>query len=429
MTSSSGGLRKQGAWAVVDQVLSSGTNFVPSLLLARVLGPGRYGTFSLAFLAWFGVLAVVRSALMEPYTLAAAAAEGETWREITKNASGSVVLAGTFAGAVFAIVGGIIGPSTDHGRVFLVIGLLAPGLALQEFWRIASFASSRARTAAANDACWAVGLIIAFGILLPSASVTAPECLFAWGIGAWIAAALGVAQLGVIPRIDRAAVKWARKWGRVGAWFTLTSATFAAGSFAAAAIISAKLGSAALGLFRIVQTLFGPVQLLTTAVESVFMPHLVRVVKKTDSNGMQLAVRSSLLMSGLVTVYGLVLLVAAHTVLVDLFGVAFAGAGALVLPLLISYAIDAAAFGAAAHLQVRALGSRISVAQFFATATRIGAVALLATIGGVRDAVWGLVIASTVGAVALWIQVGLTRHVGPREDDDTEIVLDRGALA
>ncbi len=71
----SGDLSRQGTWAVVDQVFSSGTNFIPSLVLARILGPQNYGTFSLAFLAWFLALSVIRSALMQPYTLAAAPLE------------------------------------------------------------------------------------------------------------------------------------------------------------------------------------------------------------------------------------------------------------------------------------------------------------------------------------------------------------------
>jgi len=106
-------LGRQGAWAVVDQVLSSGTNFVPAILLARVLGPSDFGAFSLAYVAWFSVLAIIRSALMTPYTLDASAAEGARWRDITKRAGGAIVLVGVFCGVVFAIVGLVIGTSSN----------------------------------------------------------------------------------------------------------------------------------------------------------------------------------------------------------------------------------------------------------------------------------------------------------------------------
>ena len=394
-------LRRQGSWAVVDQVLSSGTNFVPSLLMARVLGPRGYGTFSLAFLAWFGVLTLVRSALMQPYTLAASANEGDAWRDITRSASGAVILAGVAWGAVFAIVAIVAGPSSALGRSFLVIALLAPGLALQEFWRVASFSAFRARTAAMNDGYWAIGQVVAFGILLSLGHATAPECLLAWGAGAWVAAVLGILQLSVVPRVDLAAVRWARKWGRVGAWFTVASGSYAVSMYGIAVIVSAEFERAAVGLFRIVQLLFGPVQLLTIAGESVFMPHLVRVVKRTGDSGLGLVVRYSLVMGGLVAAYGIALVAAAHLVLVTFFGAAFAGAGALVLPMVISNAIDASCSGADAHLRVREMGSRIAAIQVASSVVRVAAVVVLAHTNGLRGAVWGLVVGSAVNAIGV----------------------------
>src|SRR4051794_18347281 len=104
-------LRREGAWAMVDQILSSGTNFVPSLLLARVLGPSDFGTFSLAFLAWFLTLSVIRSALMQPYTLAASSLSQRDWRELTSRAAGSVVIAGGIASIFFAGAGFVVSTS------------------------------------------------------------------------------------------------------------------------------------------------------------------------------------------------------------------------------------------------------------------------------------------------------------------------------
>ena len=92
-------------WAVTDQVFSSGTNFVPSLLLARLLGPAAYGTFSVAFLAWFLTLSVIGSAFMQSYTIAASSLAPSEWRELTSRASGLVVTAGVAAGTIFAVAG------------------------------------------------------------------------------------------------------------------------------------------------------------------------------------------------------------------------------------------------------------------------------------------------------------------------------------
>jgi O-antigen/teichoic acid export membrane protein/O-antigen ligase len=401
-------LRRQGAWAFVDQVLSSGTNFVPSLLMARLLVPHDYGTFSLAYLAWFGALAIVVSGLMQPYTLASSAHQGEAWRDITRDASGAVVIAGSVCSVVFIAVAVIAGATSTLGLSFLAIALLAPALALQEFWRVASFAASQAKTAAANDGYWAIGQIVAFGILLLTKHPTAPQCLLAWGAGAWLAAGLGVHQLSVMPRVNLAAVRWARKWGRIGAWFTLAGTSFSLSMLIVAVIIGADFDRTAVGLFRIVQLLFGPVQLFTVAAGAVFMPHLVRVIKATAANALRLVVLFSVLLASLFTVYGLVLLVSAHFVLVTFFGRAYAGAGALVLPMLISYAIDGASSGADAHLRVRELGGRIATVQVAASVARVSGVAVLASFYGLRGAVWGLVVGSAVVAVAYWTQVLIT---------------------
>jgi O-antigen/teichoic acid export membrane protein len=378
--------------------------------MARLLVPHDYGTFSLAYLAWFGALAIVVSGLMQPYTLAASAHEGEAWTDITRDASGAVLLTGGICSVVFIVVAAIIGPTSTLGLSFLAIALLAPGLVLQEFWRVASFAASRAKTAAANDGYWAIGQIVAFGILLLTKHPTAPQCLLAWGAGAWLAAGLGVLQLSVIPRVNLAAVRWARKWGRIGAWFTLAGTSFSMSMLIVAVIIGADFDRTAVGLFRIVQLMFGPVQLFTIAAGAVFMPHLVRVMKATRANGIRLVVLFSLLLASLFTVYGVVLLVTAHFVLVTFFGGAYAGAGALVLPMLISYTIDGASSGADAHLRVRELGGRIATVQVAASVARVGGVAVLASLYGLRGAVWGLVVGSVVVAVAYWTQVLLTSN-------------------
>jgi len=400
-------LGRQGAWAVVDQVLSSGTNFVPAILLARVLGPSDFGAFSLAYVAWFSVLAIIRSALMTPYTLDASAAEGARWRDITKRAGGAIVLVGVFCGVVFAIVGLVIGTSSEVGQALLVVGILAPGLALQEFWRVAAFAASRARTAAANDAYWAAGQVVAFSALLVFGNATVVTSLFAWGAGAWLAAGLGTVQLSVRPRVDLAAVRWTREWLGVGAYFTATTAIFAAGSLGVAVIIAANIGNVGVGLFRTVQTMFGPVQLLTIGGASVFLPYLVRGIK-SGADGTRESQRYSLLMTVFVTIYGVALLVTAHTLLTNVFGPTFDAAAVLVLPMLVAFALDTVASGAGLLLRARALGGRLLVAQLIGTVARIAGVAVLVSVGGLRGAGWGLAIGSGITTAVLWAQVALS---------------------
>jgi O-antigen/teichoic acid export membrane protein len=387
-------------------VFSSGTNFVPSLVLARLLGPENYGTFSLAFLAWFFTLSAIRSAFMQPYTLGASSLEGSEWRELTSRVSGVVLAAGVVAAAMFAIVGVVIGTSSELGRAMLAVAVLAPGLALQEFWRYASFASRRAKTAAMNDFYWAVGQTLAFTVVLLTTRVTAAESLVAWGVGAWFAAALGAMQLSVKPRIGRATLQSARQMIRVGAWFTGANVTFSAGLFGVAAIVAAEAGSRDLGLFRMVQgNLFGPVQLMIVAAEMVFLPHLVRSIRSMTTTGLTEAFQYSTAIAVAVAAYGGALVLVARVVLSRVFGSAFAPAATLVLPMLVVFTLDAASDGAGVLLRARARGKSLLTMQIVAASARILAVILLIRPYGVLGAAWGLAIGSAVSFVLCWMLV------------------------
>jgi O-antigen/teichoic acid export membrane protein len=392
----------------VDQVLSSGTNFVPTVLLARLLGPAVFGAFSLAILAWFSALALLRAALMQPYTLAAASLEGEEWQQITSHAGGVVLVGGVATGCVFATMATLVGTSSSLGQALLAVAVLAPGMALQEFWRVASFAAQRARTATANDGLWAIGQVAAFAVLLWSGKVTVAGGMLAWGAPATVAAALGVLQLSVIPKVGVASAHWAKQWIKISAWFTATSAAFTLGYLIIAVIVSAKIGNVGLGLFRTVQqNLFGPVQLLTIGGASVFVPHLVRAIKRTATTAVRESMVYSLVMVSLVGAYGGVLLITDRTILTRVFGTAFVPATVVVLPMLISFTLDAASSGAALLLRAQAKGGRLLIAQMTSTSARVIAVAILVSIAGLRGAGWGLVIGSGITVFVMWTQVVL----------------------
>ena len=376
---------------------------MPALILARLLGPQSYGTFSLAFLAWFLVLAVIRSGFMQPYTLVASSLELPEWRDLTSRASGLVVAAGATASGTFAMSGFLVGISSELGRSLLAVAVLAPGLVLQEFWRSASFVSRRAKTAAANDFYWAVGQALAFAAVLTTVRITAAESLLAWGAGAWLAAALGALQLSVTPRIGRDSLQLAREWLRLGSWFTGANVTFSAGLFGAAAIIAAELGPHSLGLFRMVEgNLFGPVQLVLIAAASVFVPHLARSSSDLDGRALRAAFRYSAGIAITVAGYGGVLMLVAPVLLDSVFGSAFEPATSLILPMLVSYTVDAAGNGAALLLQVQRRGRSLLIMQLAATSLQLLAVIMLVRTNGVLGAAWGVAIGSGVATVVGW---------------------------
>ncbi len=277
---------------------------------------------------------------------------------------------------------------------------------MQEFRRAASFASRRARTAAANDFYWAVGQTLAFIVVLLTTRVTAAESLIAWGAGAWLAAALGLWQLSVKPHVDRTSISLAIRWLRVGIWFTGAIVSFSVGVLGVAAVVAVEAGNHGLGLFRMVQgNLFGPVQLVLIAVQSVFLPHMVRSLRDERSRILGAALRFSGGIAITVALYGAALNLIAPALLIHVFGRAFAPAAELVLPMMIAFTIDAAGEGAAVLLRAEARGRSLLASQLASAITRILTVVLLVHADGLIGAAWGFAAGSAVSTILLWFLV------------------------
>ncbi len=192
------------------------------------------------------------------------------------------------------------------------------------------------------------------------------------------------------------------------------------GSLAIAILIAANIGSAGLGLFRTVQLLFGPVQLLTIGAEMVFLPYLVRAMTRTLATGVGESGRYSLVMAGSIAAYGLILVVVAPVVLTKVFGTAYAAANVLVVPMLVACTLDALWSGPALFLRARAKGARLLVGQAAYTTVRVGAVTVLVGVAGLRGAGWGLAIGSGVAAFVFWTQIVLATTEERRHPDAVE---------
>jgi hypothetical protein len=147
------------------------------------------------------------------------------------------------------------------------------------------------------------------------------------------------------------------------------------------------------------------------------------MIRRTSSNGLREAVLYSIVMASSIGAYGLVLLLTVRTVLTGVFGHAFVPAAVLLLPTLLSFVVDAAHSGAALQLRARGQARRLAVAQAVTTLTRLGAVAALVSVFGLRGAAWGLLVGSGFGMVAFWAQVMLTttRQRGHRDMAEPEL--------
>jgi O-antigen/teichoic acid export membrane protein len=393
---------RQGAWALVDQALSSATNFAMSLFIARLLAPAAFGSFALALAAWITLLGLNRAALVQPFVVEASRQDTPAWRSSARSAGGAVLVAGICGGAAISLVGLVLGPSEPSGQAFLILGLLAPFLVVQDFWRFAAFSRNRARAAVANDALWAVIQALAL-VFLVSAHSTPAAAMAAWGSGAIAGAFLGCFQFGLLPSLSRQTLRWTRSIGRLGGWFGLSNILYTGSTQAVAVIVAASAGSAALGGLRAAQTLLGPAQLVAQSGDAVALPAASRQVGSAGTRGLTaFAVRYGALLTAVLGAYGAILIVGRDEILEFLLGPKFVPYGNLILPLALGLVATAWSLASSVALRSAMVGSGLASGEAIGAGAKIVLVALLAQVGGVLGAAWGVLLGSLVHAGAMW---------------------------
>src|SRR3954452_7095254 len=279
-------LFRQGAWAFVDQVLSSATNFAMAIVVARMVAPKGFGAFALATATWLTLLGLVRAMVVQPYVVEAAVQDRPAWRATTSRAGGAIVVVGVLGGLVIATIGVVAGPSNETRSCFVVLGITAPFLVLQDFWRFAAFSRNRARSAVVNDAVWAVTQGLVLALFAVSSDVTPATAIAAWGAGAGAGAVVGVAQFGVVPAFGRATLAWTRHIAQWSGWFGLANLFYMGSNAIVAVFVAVWAGPAALGGLRAIQTLLGPGQLVAMSSESVALPAGSRTYAANGSRGL-----------------------------------------------------------------------------------------------------------------------------------------------
>src|SRR3954467_2589038 len=98
--------RRQIAWGLLDQGLSSATNFGGSVLAARVLSTEDFGAFAVVFSLYLVALGLSRSWTSEPLIVRFAAETDAEQHVATRQAATTSISAGLVAGSFLAVAGG-----------------------------------------------------------------------------------------------------------------------------------------------------------------------------------------------------------------------------------------------------------------------------------------------------------------------------------
>ena len=387
-------LRSPAMLGPLSQGITSVSNVVMMLAVAGALAPGEFGVFALVQSLALVVEGLVRAGLGE--TMAVVGAASSRARR-----QGIVTVAATI-GFAAAVSGVAISALFLHGRTASLAIAVAVGIVprvVADAERLLAFALHSPATAVVVDSVWFAAQLVlmvtamALGVARPEAAV------WAWGVGAGVAAVVGARMLRVVPAFGAGRDGWAwlgehRVLARAYAGeFLMVSASTQAVLWPVA-LVSTTESVAAL---RGAQLIFGPVATLVLGLRNALTPQAGAMLARDDERGLARLVIGASVGAAAVALANVVAFVA----MPDAFGAELLGASwplvaAIVLPYGLSRVVFSGYVGPLIVLRVRTLtatGVRLrTVSAVLGVVAMVGGVA----VGGAVLASWLLLCAALV---------------------------------
>jgi O-antigen/teichoic acid export membrane protein len=395
-------------WGVADQAMSTLTNFLLSIFVARTLGAAQFGAFSLAYLTYGFAINASRGLSIEPLLIRFSGTDLSTWRRAAAGSTGTALLVGLASGACAFVAGSLVGGTT--GLAFLALGLTLPGLLLQDSWRYSFFALGRGHYAFINDTAWAAVQIPLLVFLKVSGHANVFWFVLAWGAAAAVGAAIGALQARVVPSLARA-TEWLARHRDLGPRYLAENTGGNAADTLRGYGASYILGLAALGYIQATNVLMGPFRIIFFGMGMITIPEAARILRRSPRHLRLFCVAVSTGLTLLALAWGAVLLVAlprglGHLMLGSLWRPTYP----LVLPATVAVMAMCATTGAGIGLH--ALGAaRRSLRAVILTSVLVVACALVgAMTGGTLGTMRYYAAASWLGTLAWWWQLQQALH-------------------
>ena len=401
--SASGGTRSRRGrrgfgWGVIDQAFASMTSLALSIVGAQLLGPAGLGVVAIGFSAYLLAVNLLRTILTEPSVVRSTPMD-EADRVVASRASLTFALVlGCASAGFFGVLGWALTGPIGEGLLLFAPWLL-PAL-VNELCRALLFRDGRGRGAALNEGFWLATMLAAIPLAVVADARWA--VVATWGIGATAAAALGIAQLRLVPLGLRAGLGWWRResWP-LGRWFAGAGMIMAVSGQAVILSLAALLGPAAVGGLRAAQTLFAPLTLLGTAAALPGLPALTRSLSVSLRAAKALAAR----MGGVIAALALGYLVVAGAVreplLGALFGDEFRTYDWLIVPVGAQQLLLAVGLGFLLLLKANGQGRDLVWVRTISATATLAVTFALASSNGLEGAAWGLAVGTGLTSALL----------------------------
>ncbi|MCX4821525.1 hypothetical protein OG883_16810 [Streptomyces sp. NBC_01142] len=388
------------SWGLADQAASSISNFAVGIYVARSLGVTAFGVFSLAWVTYGVVLNVSRGLATDPLVVRFSGVSDASWRGAVARSSGTALGVGAALGAVCLVIGVALGGRV--GPAFACLGVMLPGLLLQDAWRYSFFAAGLGRKAFVNDLVWGVALVPALVVAARVGSVAA--FVLAWGASATVAAGYGYLQSGIRPRTTQARA-WLREQRDLGYRYLVENVSLSGAGQLRAYGLGVIVGVGAVGAVRGAELLLGPFLAVLMGLSLVTVAEAARVLRRSPHR----LGRFCLLLGGgqaaAALLWGGALLLMPDRLGELVLGDVWHSASQLIVPVTLGVAWAGLGTGAAAGLRALAAARRSLRCQLFASACYVAGGLGGAALGGTVGSAWGVAAATLAGSAVWWLQL------------------------
>ncbi|GAA1921669.1 hypothetical protein GCM10009688_28350 [Arthrobacter gandavensis] len=390
---------KRVGWGLADQGLSSLTNFLVGIVIAKNVGLEDFGAYALTFSAYCLVLGVGRAVASEPFAVRYSAVKSEQSQAAAAAAAGTALLLGA-AGSVFALAACALLPEEYRGLA-AALAIILPGVILQDAWRLLFFARGEGRAAFANDLVWAVLLVPAFAVDFLDGDVSAASLFLAWGCAGAVAAVFGAIQFGALPSAA-ASRDWLKDNKALWPRYVCEGLAINGSQQIYMFVLAGITGLASVGALRLVLVVLGPVNVLVQGIGAVAVPEAARALTVGRAKLRRTAAVFSVLVATGAAAWGLVVFILPEQWIAAVAGPGWSAATALALPLVLVQVLNGARTGPIAALRAmgearRSMWTRIAVSLLNILLAVGGALA-----AGITGAAWGLALAAFLN-LCLWL--------------------------
>lgn len=402
------------SWGLADQAVSSMTNFAVGIYVARSLGLTAFGIFSVAWVTYGVVLNISRGLATDPLVVRFSGVPFDAWRDAVARSSGTALRVGLAAGSVSVLAGvgaAALGLDVRLAATFVALGVVLPGLLLQDAWRFAFFASGEGRKAFANDVVWAVALVPTMVLAAQRGSLVG--FVLAWGLSGTVAAGYGCVQAGLLPR-SAGVRSWLRDHRDLGTRYLVENVSLSGASQLRAYGLGAIAGLAAVGTVRGAELLMGPFLAVLMGLSLVTVAEAARMLRRSPHRLRLFCVLLGGSQAAAALTWGLaLLLLLSDRAGAFVLGEVWAPASALIVPATLAVAGASLSTGAAAGLRALGNARRSLRSQLFASAAYVTGGLVGAALGGALGSAWGVAVATAGGSVVWWYQLqrGLSERV------------------